>query len=157
MITFDRELLCEVVQEVQPLLDAHYAELTLNKDVVKLDPQWQEYALLEQMGRFVVFTARDDGVLVGYSAFFVNRHIHYAGLTVAINDVLFLAQSRRRGTTALRFLDFCEEALRAEGVRKLTYHIKFSLDWRPILHRKGYVDEEVMVGKLLAASSAQGD
>ena len=154
MITFARELLCEVVQEVQPLLQQHYAELTLHKDVVKLDPQWEQYALLEQLERFVVFTVRDDGALVGYAAFFVMKHLHYAGLVHAQNDVLFLARPHRRGTTALRFLAYCEEQLRAIGAHKLTYHVKFSLDWRPILHRQGYQDEEIMCGKLLAAEGA---
>ena len=146
---FARELLCEVVQEVQPLLVEHYDELTLNKQVVKLDPMWSEYALLEQLGRFVVFTARNEGELVGYSAYFVTKHLHYAGLTCAQNDVLFLRRDHRRGTTAIRFLDFCEQQLREQGVQKLTYHIKFSLDWRPVLHRRGFRDEEVMVAKLL--------
>jgi GNAT superfamily N-acetyltransferase len=149
MIAFAQELLCEVVQEVQPLLELHYQELTLNKDLVKLDPRWQDYRLLEQLGRFVIFTARDDGNLVGYSAYFLNKHLHYSGLTVAQNDVLFVHPDSRRGTTALRFLTYAEEQLKALGADKLVYHIKFSLDWRPILHRRGYADEEVMVGKLL--------
>jgi hypothetical protein len=146
---FARELLCECVQEAQPLLDQHYRELCLHQDVIKLDPQWREYALLEQLDRFVVFTAReDDGTLVGYAAFFLNRHMHYGGFTVAQNDVLYLAPASRRGTTALKFIDWVEAAVWALDAGKLTYHIKFSLDWRPILHRKGYADEEVMVAKM---------
>lgn len=132
-----------------PLLDLHYDELTLNKDVVKLDPMWSEYAALEMMGRFVVFTAREDGKLVGYSAFFINKHIHYASLIAAQNDVLFIHPEFRRGTTALKFIDYCESMLQVLGARKVTYHIKFSLDWRPVLHRRGYSDEEVMCAKLL--------
>lgn len=146
---FAQELLCEVMQEVQPLLHDHWQELTLNKEVAVLDPMWKEYALLEQLGRFVVFTAREDGKLCGYNAFFVVKHLHYAGLTHASNDVLFVAREHRRGTTALRFLDYCEEQLRAMGVQKLTYHVKLSLDWRPILRRRGYADEEVMCAKIL--------
>jgi GNAT superfamily N-acetyltransferase len=137
-----------VVQEVQPLLQLHYNELTLHKDVIKLDPMWPEYALLEQLERFMVLTAREEGQLVGYNAFFLNRHMHYGGFTVAQNDVLFLHPEFRRGTTGLRFIDWTEEALWKLGADKITYHIKFSLDWRPILHRRGYQDEEVMCGKL---------
>lgn len=150
MTIFARELLCEVVQEAQPLLDLHYQELCLHRDVIKLDPQWDQYALLEQLERFVVLTAReDDGRLVGYNAFFLNRHMHYGGFTVAQNDVLFLHPQARRGTTALRLIDWTEHSLRELGAQKLTYHVKFSLDWRAILHRRGYADEEVMCGKLL--------
>lgn len=149
MISFARELLCEVVQEVQPLLLAHYAELTLHKDVVKLDPQWDYYALLEKMDRFVVITARDDGKLIGYNAFFVQQHMHYAGLKVAQNDVFWLVEEYRRGTTALRFLRYTEEALKRMDVRKVVYHCKTSNNFAPILRRLGHAEEEVMVGKIL--------
>jgi hypothetical protein len=146
---FARELLCEVVQEVQPLLELHYRELCLHRDVIKLDPRWETYAALEQAGAFVVLTAREGEELIGYNAFFFNRHMHYGGFTVAQNDVLFLHPAFRRGTTALRFLDFSEQQMRELDADKISYHIKFSMDWRPILHRRGYCDEEVMCAKLL--------
>lgn len=148
-MNFQRETLFNLINEVEPLLDLHYRELTLHKDVVKLAPQWEQYAALERLGNFVVFTCRDSGKLVGYNAFFLNRHMHYGGFTVAQNDVLFLHPDHRLGTTALRFLGYCEQQLKDLGAQKLTYHIKFSLDWRPILHRRGYADEEVMTAKLL--------
>lgn len=146
---FQRETIFDVIEEVQPLLELHYTELTLNKDVVKLNPRWDVYTGLESLGAFVVLTAREDGKLCGYNAFFLNRHMHYGDFVVAQNDVLFLHPSCRRGTTALRFIDYSEQYLRDMGVQKLTYHIKFSLDWRPILRRRGYADEEVMCAKLL--------
>lgn len=149
MISFRRELLCEVVQEAQPLLQAHYDELTLHKEVVKLNPQWDQYALLERLDRLAIFTARDDGKLAGYNAFFVQKHFHYAGLTVAQNDVFWISDEYRRGTTALRFLRYSEEALKGIGAQKIVYHCKYSNNFAPILHRLGFADEEVMVGKMI--------
>lgn len=149
MITYQRESLRDVIDDVQPLLQLHYDELTLHKEVVKLDPRWDQYFLLEQLECFTVFTARDDGRLIGYNAFFLNRHMHYGDLLVAQNDVLFVHPDARRGAMALRFLDYSEQALRALGAHKLGYHIKFNRDWRPILYRRGYTDEEVMCAKLL--------
>ena len=149
MISFRRELLCEVVEEVQPLLERHYLELTRNKDVVKLAPKWAAYAAMEQPGCFTVFTARDDDKLIGYNAFFVQTHMHYEGLTVAQNDVFWIEPDYRRGVTALRFLRFCEDHLKAQGVMKLVYHCKPSNNFAPILHLLGYADEEVMCGKIL--------
>jgi GNAT superfamily N-acetyltransferase len=149
MITYARETLFDVVEEVDGLLRLHYDELTLNKDAIRLDPVWEEYRALESMGRFVLFTARANGALVGYNAFFVTRHIHYAALTMAINDVLFLHPDHRRGSTGIKLLKFAEAELKAQGVQKVSYHVKRSLDWSPILHRMGYTDEEMVVGKLL--------
>lgn len=149
MVSFTREVLCEVVQEIQPLLEMHYDELCLNRDRVALDPQWDQYLLLERLGRLAIFTARDDGRLVGYSAFFVQQHMHYAGLLTAQNDVFYLVQEHRRGTTALRFLRYTEQALKDLGAHKVIYHCKLSNQFAPILHRLGFADEEVMVGKML--------
>jgi GNAT superfamily N-acetyltransferase len=151
MVTYQREYLFDIIGEVEPLLREHYEELTLNKERIVLDPVWPEYALLEKMGRFVVFTAREDGKLVGYNAFFTVKHIHYGALNMAINDVLYLHKAHRRGLTGIRLLKFAEAQLRdlIGGPLKVTYHIKFSLDWSAILHRMGYADEEKVVGKLL--------
>lgn len=132
------------------MLVGHYDELTLNKAVVKLAPKWDEYFLLEEMGRFVVYTARDDaGTLVGYNAFFINTHMHYAGLTLAVNDVFYLHPAHRRGPAALRFLRYTEGALKALGAQKVAYHFKRSNNFGLILSRLGYADEEGVVGKII--------
>ena len=149
MLTFQRETLFDIIEEVDALLALHYQELTLNKDRVRLDPQWDVYRTLEQLGRFVVFTARDGNLLVGYNAFFVQKHMHYAGFTVAQNDVLFLHPDYRLGMTGIRLLKTSEAGLKVAGAEKITYHVKFLKDFRPILHRLGYSDEEVMCGKII--------
>lgn len=149
MIDLKQELLCEAVEEMQPLLELHYQELTCHKDQIKLEPDWKRYAELEQQGVFVLFTAREHGHLVGYSAFFLTPHIHYAQTRVAINDVLFLHPDHRKGRTGIKLIRHSEQALKAMGMQKITWHIKFSHDWRTILHRMGYLDEEVSVGKML--------
>ena len=35
------------------------------------------------------------------------------------------------------------------GATKMTWHIKHANDIRPILHRMGYADEDIIVGKML--------
>lgn len=148
---FQRETLYEVIEEVQPLLDAHYTELTRHKEIVKLAPKWDAYASLEQAGMFVIFTAREFSQLAGYNAFFIQGHMHYAELMVAQNDVFWLEPEYRKGTAALRFLRYCERALNEMGAKKIVYHCKASNNMAPILHRMGYQDEEVMTAKLLGA------
>lgn len=150
MIEVRQQLLYEVMGEADALLRLHYNELTLNKDRVILNPAWEEYAALEHLKRFVLFTARQDGKLIGYSAFFVNRHLHYADLTVAFNDVLFLHPEYRATSTAgLRLLRFADAELKEIGANKIVYHAKLDTNLIPILHRLGYKTEEMVLGKLL--------
>lgn len=150
MITFQREILYDVMDDAAPLLEMHYQELTLNKERIVLAPIWERYAALEAAGLLVLFTARDEGALIGYSAFFVQSHIHYADTLVASNDVLFLhPDARKKPTVGIRLIKFSERELKTLGVNKITWHAKFSNELRSILNRMGYADEEVVVGKII--------
>lgn len=149
MIAIQKESLGDVRAEIAPLLEMHYQELTCHKEAIKLAPMWGQYEAIEKAGKLAVFTARESGDLVGYAAFFVAPHLHYADTLCATNDVLFLHPLYRRGATGIRLIRYCEDELKKAGVGKLTWHIKHSLDWSPILMRMGYASEEVMVGKIL--------
>jgi hypothetical protein len=149
MITLQKECLIDCKADTLYLLTEHYNELTLNKEVITLNPDWDRYFELESKNKFHCFTARNDGELVGYSAFFVDTHIHYRDLLVATNDVLFLREDLRLGTTGIKLLKFSEQQLRLLNVNKITWHVKFAKDFRPILHRMGYTDEDTIVGKIL--------
>lgn len=148
-IKFDTESLFDILPEMEKLLVQHYEELTLNKGRVKLKPVWTKYKDLEQAGKFFLFTARLDGELVGYSAFIIDTHLHYEDIKVAANDVLFLRKDMRLGLAGLKLLKYSENRVKELGADKITWHLKFSNDFRPILHRLGYRDEDVIVGKFL--------
>jgi hypothetical protein len=145
-IIFAKELLSVIRKDIDSLLDLNYAELTLNKQCIKLNPDWEKYAKLEHEGKLTIFTVRDDSDLVGYSFFFIDTHIHYKDLLVATNDVLFLHKDYRKGMTGIKFLKFCDSNL--AGVDKIVWHVKDSNDFKPILYRMGYNNEDTILGKL---------
>lgn len=146
---YAKEFLCDVISEVQPMLELHYQELTHHKDVIKLDPDWDRYAAMEHAGGFHIFTARDDEQLIGYSAFFLTPHIHYRHTVVAQNDVLYLHPDHRNGMTGIRLIKNSEREMKALGADKIVWHCKYSNDLQQILQRLGYTDEEAMLGKML--------
>lgn len=148
MTSYQKESLCDVIAEVEPLLELHYRELTLNRDVVKLNPDWSRYSELEHAGAFHVFTARDGCRLIGYSAFFLGPHLHYKDLVVANNDVLYLHPDARSGMAGIRLIKTSEAGMKALGAAKITWHAKHSNDLQQILARLGYTDEEVIMGKI---------
>lgn len=149
-ITFQKELVYEVVGEVDGLLQLHYQELTLNKDRVKLNPRWDHYAALEQVNAFLIFTARDSGKLIGYSAFFVNRHMHYGDLVICSNDVLFLHPDHRTGRTGIKLIRYCEEQAQARFKKNfsLTWHAKAGTTLAAILKRMGYTLQDLIFSKI---------
>jgi hypothetical protein len=146
-IIFAKESLTIVRKDINSLLDLNYAELTLNKQSIKLNPDWEKYAKLESDGKLTIFTARNDTELVGYSFFFIDTHIHYKDLLVATNDVLFLHKDYRKGVTGIKFLKFCDSNL--NYVDKIVWHVKDSNDFKPILYRMGYSNEDTILGKLI--------
>lgn len=137
--------------EGQGLLAEHYEELTLNKEVVKLDVDWLRYEKLEAGGLLKAWGAWEEGELVGYSCFFLCGHLHYSGLTVAMNDVLFLRKDRRLGMTGIRLIKESEKqlALLAAGPMKIIWHVKHNTSLGPLLERFGYADEEYSMAKIV--------
>lgn len=148
MMNFQQETLYMLIGEIENLIQLHYEEVTLHKEFMELDVDWAKYAELERQGKLLVFTARDHGVLVGYSAFFIDNHIHYKTNVMATNDAVFLHPDHRKGSMAIKLIKFCDSELSKLGPVKITWHVKFSRDFRAILHRLGYIDEEVICGKI---------
>ena len=140
-MSFQRELLFNVFDEVKPLLTAHHAECA---SAHKLNPRWEQYAEHERLGGLVIFTIRTPE-LAGYGAYFVGPHLQYADLMVAQNSVLYIKPEHR--DKAVAFIRFAEIELQKQGVKKIVYFSTLARDIRKLLNRLGYADEEVMCGK----------
>jgi len=150
MMILQQETLYDIVHEVDSLLQMHYEEVALNKDRKKLLPKWEEYRVMEVIGKLVVYTARDDGKLIGYAAFFINTHMHYGEFTTAINDVVFLHPDYRKGSAGYKLIKYADDQLsNRPGIDHVFWHVKVKNDWTPILKRLGYVEEEIIAGKSL--------
>lgn len=146
MPVFARELIYEFLEEVTPLTEQHLAESSKRK--ATLAPMWSRYAAFESTGNFLAFTVRDNGSLVGYAGFFVGQHLHHADTVAAINDVLYIKPEHRNGFTVRRFIRFIEAELKPLA-QTISFHVTLQKDFRPLLHRLGYADEEIVVSKSL--------
>jgi GNAT superfamily N-acetyltransferase len=155
-VSFQEERLADVRDEALPLLRRHWDEIALDKDTVPLEPDWERYARLEELGVFKVMTARRSGAshgisdpvaggraatprgeLVGYASFFVFPNIHYKSLVVADGDIFWVAPEHRDGT-GYRLLKAAEAMLVASGVRKIVNKTKLGHDAGPVFERLGY-------------------
>ena len=108
MITYQQESLVTTKEDARPLLEKHWEEIALNKDTIKLNPDWDAYADLEDAGILKIFTARSDGNLIGYFVVFVRSHIHYKDNLFAYNDILYLDKDYRKGFTGAKLMKFAE-------------------------------------------------
>lgn len=141
-MTYQLEALASVRREAEPLLKQHWEEIAVNKDIIKLNPDWRAYAELDRINALRVFTARKDGELIGYFVVIVSKALHYADHLFANNDVIFLAKPARKGMTGIKLIKFAIESLKAEGITKLHVNTKAHQPFDPILERLGFEEIE---------------
>ena len=136
--------------ELMPLLTRHYHEIATYRDI-PLDPDRERYEVIQRAGGLRVFTARADGILVGYICFVVSRNLHYRSSVVASQDVIWLEQGLRGLAIGRDLMSHAEGVLRAEGVQIVTQHGKFApgINIGAWLRRQGYVEQDIIYTKRL--------
>jgi len=149
MITYQQESLVTSKANAIPLLENHWEEIALNKDKIKLNPDWDAYANLEDAGVLKIFTARDDRKLVGYFVVFVKSHIHYKDHLFCYNDVIFVDEEYRKGFTSPRLIKFAEKCLKADGVEVMIVNTKRHKPFDSLLVWLGYKHIENLYSKVL--------
>ena len=136
-------------EKIEPLLEQHYKEIALNKDIIKLNPDWRAYAQLDAINGLRIYTARKDGKLMGYFVVIVSRSLHYKDHLFANNDVIFLTKTARKGLTGMKLVKYAIESLKAEGVTKLHINTKMHQPFDPIMERLGFEEIETVFSKVL--------
>ncbi len=149
MITYQQESLVTVKADIIPLLEKHWEEVALNKEKIKLNPDWDAYANLEDAGVLKIFTAREAGKLVGYFVVFVKSHIHYKDHLFCYNDVIFVDEEYRKGFTSPRLIKFAEKCLKADGVEVMIVNTKMHKPFDSLLVWLGYKHIENLYSKVL--------
>ena len=130
---YSEQLVCELLS----LLQQHHEEVSHCPDV-PIEPDFNIYRKMEDMGILRIFTARENGEIVGYSVFFVSASIHHKSKLQAAQDLLFLRPDYRRGFTAYRFIKWCDDQLRADGVKSIFQYVNVKSDFGSLLERMGY-------------------
>jgi len=148
-LIYQQEFIDDVFEDCQHLIEQHWEEIALNKEKIKLNPNWDAYRQLEGIGAFRIFTARDDGKLVGYFAVFVEPNLHYRDHLFARNDVIFLQKEYRKGFCGIRLIKFAERCLKDDGVSVLMINTKTHKDFSPVLERLHFKKTETIHTKYI--------
>ena len=149
VITYQQEFLATCRNDAQPLLERHWGEIALNRDFIRLNPDWDAYEELEASGALKIFTARKDGRLIGYFAVLVRRHLHYVDHLFAFNDVLFLDSEYRRGFVGAKLMRFAESCLKEDGVSVMIVNTKTHKPFDSLLRWLGFKHIENIYSKVL--------
>jgi len=145
--TYQLEAFTSIKDEVKPLLEQHWEEIAINKDYIKLNPDWKEYARLDAAGALRCYTARKDNELVGYFVVIISKSLHYSDHFFAHNDVIFLHKSARKGVTGYKLLKYATQQVEAEGVTLMVVNTKTHQPFDALLERLEYNHSENLYTK----------
>lgn len=144
---FKREKTQDCFDEALPLLKSHWEEIAHYKDI-PLEPDYEFYVAAENAGFLRTYTARSEsGELIGYAVYVVRHALHYKSSIQAHQDILFISKSHRG--TGGRFILWCDEQLKAEGVQTVYHHVKASHNFGRLLERFGYNVIDIIYGRRL--------
>lgn len=147
-LTFQRERPHELLDEARSLFEAHYREVAHYQDI-PLDINEGAYRQCEEAGLLRCFTARYNGELVGYCVFMVRPNLRYSTSIQAVQDILFVDQTKRGALFGKRLLEFCEQRLKAEGVQVVYQHAKITSTVGKFFEAVGYTLIDGIYGKRL--------
>lgn len=134
---FQREPIRNFIDDMFPLLEKHYQEIAHYHDI-ELNPDLEAYLANEEAGFLRTYTIRDHGKLVGYGVYFVRPNPHYKESLQAVQDVIYLDQPLRGNGEGMKFIAWCDEELKKDGVQVVYHHVKNKLNWGPALEKMGY-------------------
>jgi GNAT superfamily N-acetyltransferase len=121
--TFSVEKMSDIVDCMRHLHRAHWAETEGHRHGLDLNPDYDTFIRYERAGRYILFTLRDTGELVGNCAMYLDMSAHTKTL-IATEDTLYLLKKARRGRVASSFIAYCEAALKQIGVREICVTVK---------------------------------
>jgi GNAT superfamily N-acetyltransferase len=137
------------IDQAAPLLRAHWEEIARNKDLMVLKPNVAVYAALEAQDLLICLVARDGDNLVGYCVSILTRgHLHYAELTTAVNDVIYVDPAYRGASRlGLKLIAETERLAKERGAQMVLWHAKEHTALAAVLPRLGYEVQDVVYAR----------
>jgi hypothetical protein len=136
-LEFRLEQFAHIVSELPALIQQHWDELGLYKDQANLEPDWDRYFDNARRGILHCFTARYEGVLVGYIAMLVDKHSQHGKLW-ADAHMFWLDKAFRTGWNGIKFFRFMEQVLKEEGVQFINIEHTIHFDLSNMFKYLGY-------------------
>lgn len=137
-----------ILPEIVPLHAAHWAETEKYRHGVPLNVDYDHMVNAERQGRFILFTVRRDGALVGNCAMYLTCSTH-TQQWVAEEDTLFILSEHRRGRLAIKLIQYVEDVLKNMGITEIRVTVKTVNRVGDLLERLGYAHTANQLVKVL--------
>lgn len=150
MLTYQRETVGEVIEDIQALIVPHFDEVARYQDKISLDPIYANYYDLEEKGFLCIITARDKfNKLVGYTIYMMHEHMHYTDHVVANNDLSYLDPKYRHKGLASKMYAKAEETLKKLGCHQILIGMKTDATFKKTMEDEGFEPYELLYSKYI--------
>ena len=136
-LDFSHERLADCIEECKPLFEAHWQETEMYRAGTAFNPDYEKYLQYNEIGFYQFFVARRDGKIVGDAGMYDTKGMHDQR-KLAVEDTWYIVPEARQGMGAIRFLQFVEQDLRAQGVQDVYMTTKLANGAGRILEFCGY-------------------
>lgn len=134
---FARENFGSMYREGMPLFQAHWQETEMYRAGHEFNLDLPRYIKYSEDGFYQMFTARDNGKLVGDAGMYVTVGMHDRR-KMAMEDTWYLLPEYRKGRNAINFLKFVEQNLKEQGCQEVYMTTKLENGAGRILEFCGY-------------------
>ena len=116
-VSFGVEKISVMLPELRELHQQNWDEIEFGYLGYAMDPDYDLAIQLEERGRFICFTVRDEtGAMIGNSLFTMGPNLHLQGKLSATEDTFFLTKDKRRKGIAVAWLTYIRAYLHSLGV-----------------------------------------
>jgi len=122
----------ELASEMEALVRDFFAKSQAGSNRPPLDYNWPYYKMLTDVGMFVVYTARENGILRGFSMYTMPYHPHHQTVRYGFCELLGVPVEERGRGIGRKLVEFAERDLADKGCSRMIqgdrhYHGKKSL------------------------------
>lgn len=135
--TISTEYIEQVLDEIKPVHAAHWQETEGYRHGIALNPDYDYMINAERTSRFILFTVRHEGTLVGNCMMYLSRSTH-TQKWVAEEDTIFILPEYRQGRLGVRLIRYVEDVLRNMGVTEIRVTVKTVNRVGELLQHLGY-------------------
>lgn len=125
----------ELAEEAFAIFEDYYARSKAGEGMPPLKFKWVVYFNLQNIGLLRVYTAREDGKLLGVNFYVCMDHLHHDDFKVADCVGLSVHLDARGKSVGRKLVDFASEKLKAEGVHAQVHKAKTLYEDKPLFER----------------------
>ena len=147
MVKYQQEFLMLAEDEVTPLAVLEWDESGHPTQDLHID--WDSYNRLEGEGRLKFFTARKEGILIGYFVVIVVAPLTSKYDPMGVYDAVYVHKDYRKSTVGKRLFKFVETCMKEDGIYRVLASSSVKNPIGNFLTRMGYHEVETKYEKVL--------